>query len=1183
MELNTAMRFVMVRAQAEVVSARNSAIGIEHIFLGLLKLSELTADDFASASRHKERIDADIAAVRARLSDLGIDSSGMRSRLRHLLQTKELPGNEAELEEMLKAAGRMAAHRRDEDITAAAVLAAVLENPTPLMLEVYPFDKAAAKKAAAAPGSPEADRQDNELKGNKKSNKKDEQQSDHKDDQEEQPSEMGIGFLPALTTRIRQMRAGLLSTVQGQDHVVHAFAEGMFAAEVLAASDEKRKRPRAIFVFAGPPGVGKTFLAEQAAEALKLPYKRFDMSSFSDHQAYMNLIGFERSYQGAKPGTLTGFVRENPHSILLFDEIEKAHLNTIHLFLQILDAGRLADRFLEEDISFKDTIIIFTSNAGRSLYEGDARQNAAGIPRKTIVNALETEKNPQTGQPFFPAAITSRLATGWPLLFNHLQANDLEKISAGELKRFCGLFAKQYGITVSTDDLLATTLLFAEGGQADARTLRAQTELFFKNEIFKLCRLFNSDTFASVLEDLDSIRFEVETEHLPDDVQPIFQNSEKPEILIFGLPYLADACREKLPDFVFYQTTNHDEALKIAGERDLRLMLLDLGAREEFITPAGEDNRLEGHVLNLAAGQGTVNAFDYAPMAAAGIHEGNELFQSIRERLPELPVYLLETELLTIDSELEMSFVRAGARGKLARPREDFSVFGDELGAICQRLYMQNVAARLAGERLVLYYETAPKLSADKKEVLLRVRDLKLKRALAADDAGEVLTDAEKPDIRFADVIGAGEAKEELQFFINYLKNPKKFSAQGLKPPKGVLLYGPPGTGKTLLAKAMAGESGVAFIPAVASAFVTKYQGSGPEAVRALFKKARRYAPAIIFIDEIDAVGRARGGSNIGHGEEMALNALLTEMDGFSVDPKRPVFVLAATNFDVEEGRGGMGMIDAALARRFDRKVLVDLPNKDDRRQYIQMMLKKNKTHQVTEQMIERLAGRSTGLSLANMASVLELANRMAIKQNKPLDDGILDEAYELTKHGAQKNWGHEYLERVARHESGHAFLCYLGGNTPAYLTIVARGGHGGYMEHSDEETGPLQTKEALINRIRTSLGGRAAEIVYYGEKDGISTGASGDLETATRVARAMICNYGMDDKFGMAVMSPEEATRGPLAAKVSQRVSGIIKEEMANTVAIIQKDRARLDRMVGALLEKNKLTKEEMEELLNE
>ncbi|MFZ5975765.1 MAG: AAA family ATPase [Bacillota bacterium] len=1165
MDSSITMQFVMMRAQAELAAGNGAELAVEHVFLGILKLAELQPKDITPKEKYHSGIKEDIRQVRALLSEAGIDSSRARGQLRGMLRSYRFPENrniQAEMTSMMNTASQVAAAMGSEELTAAMALTVLLNDPIGVIGEIVPQS---GNKAVLQNGEPAAEAAVPIPKSNEQT--------------PDAASEMGLGFLPELTARIRTMRSKLLSTVCGQDHVVHAFSEGMFSAEVLAASDEKRRRPRAIFVFAGPPGVGKTFLAEQAAEALSIPYKRFDMSSFSDHQSYMNLIGFERSYQGAKPGTLTGFVKQHPHSILLFDEIEKAHLNTIHLFLQILDAGRLSDKYMDEDVSFKDTIIIFTSNAGRSLYEGDAKQNAAGIPRKTILNALETEKNPQTGQPFFPAAITSRMATGWPLLFNHLQANDLEKISAGEFKRFCELFHKQYGITVSADDLLASTLLFAEGGQADARTLRAQTELFFKNEIFKLCRLFNVDSFLSVLERLDSLRFEVDAVHLSADVLPLFQNNEKAEILIFGTPWFADACKEKLPGFVFYQTTNRDEALKIAGEKDIRLVLLDLSTRDETAAKNDESSLSP----NLAAATGTVNAFDFAPMAAASIHEGNELFSAIRERLPELPVYLLETELFKIDSELLMSFVRAGARGKLSAPTDDFTVFEDELEDICKRMYMQSVAARMAGERKVLYFETAPKFTPDKKEVVIRVRDLQLKRALAAEDAGEVLTDAEKPNIRFADVIGAGEAKEELQFFINYLKNPKKFSAQGLKPPKGILLYGPPGTGKTLLAKAMAGESGVAFIPAVASSFVTKYQGSGPESVRALFKKARRYAPAIIFIDEIDAVGRTRGGSDSAHGEEMALNALLTEMDGFSVDPKRPVFVLAATNFDVEEGKGGMGTIDAALARRFDRKIMVDLPNKDDRRQYIEMMLKKNKTHIVTEQMIERLAGRSTGMSLANMASVLELANRMAVKQNKPLDDALLDEAFELSRFGAEKNWGHEYLERVARHESGHAFLCYLGGNTPSYLTIVARGGHGGYMEHSDQDMGPLQTKEDLISRIRVSLGGRAAEIVYYGEKDGVSTGASGDLEQATRVARAMICNYGMDDEFGMAVMSAEEATRGPLAAKVSERVSAIIRDEMKNTVEIIAKNKHRMDRMVNALLEKNKLTREEMEALLDQ
>ena len=1159
MDFSASMKYVMMRAQAEAAAAKSGGEPtVEFLFLGLLKLAEIKAEGFAPASRHKQEIDADIEAVAALFKDVGIDTARTRSLLRRVVAGGANSGEQA-LASCLQAAATRALGRGEQNVWGQDMLAAILESPTDAILQVCPLKKREElqKSELRRPGK-EA--------GENKPNK---------------PEEMSRDFLPSLTNRIRHMRAKLLSTVHGQDHVVHAFTEGMFAAEVLSASDEKRKRPRAIFVFAGPPGVGKTFLAEQAAEALDIPFKRFDMSSFADHQSYMGLVGFEKSYQGAKAGTLTGFVKENPHCILLFDEVEKAHLNTIQLFLQILDAGRLSDRFLDEDIAFKDTIIIFTSNAGRSLYEGDAKQNAAGVPRKTLINALETEKNPQTGQPFFPAAITSRMATGWPLLFNHLQAHNLEKISSGEIERFCGLFEKQYGIRAEFDPLVPTALLFSEGGQADARTLRAQTELFFKNEVFKVCRLFNEEHFEMALSGVQKLRFTVETDKLPDAVRSLFFCDEKPEILLYGSPLFAARCREKLSGYIVYDTQNAEEALAIAGEKDIRLMLLDVAGRS--VAASYSFVQMQTVYEGFEASPMSAGAFDFSPMAAGMLHDGNRLFRSLRERLPELPVYLLETREFAIDPELLMSFVRAGARGKLEEPTDDFSVFEDQLFSISRELYVQGVAARLAAERKVLYYESAPKLSADKSEITVRLRDFSLKRATAADDADSILDDVEKPNVHFADVIGACDAKEELKFFIDYLKNSKKFSAQGLKPPKGVLLYGPPGTGKTMLAKSMAGESDVAFIPAVASAFVTKYQGSGPEAVRALFKKARRYAPAILFIDEIDAVGRKRGESNTSHGEEMALNALLTEMDGFSVDPKRPVFVLAATNFDVEEGQGGMGVIDPALVRRFDRRILVDLPNAGEREQFVRMLLKKNKTHTVSEEIIVRLGSRSAGMSPANLASVMELANRMAVKQQKPLDNAILDEAYELTKHGAKKDWGYEYLERVARHESGHAFLCYLGGHTPAYLTIVARGGHGGYMEHSAAEQSPLSTRQELIDRIRTSLGGRAAEIAYYGERDGISTGASGDLESATRVARAMICNYGMDAEFGMAVMSPEEATRGPLAAKVSERVSAIIREEMETTIRLIVQNRPRIDRMVDALMKKNKLSGAEMEDLLGE
>lgn len=1146
MEHSLSMQFVLMRANAEVKAAHSERLGIEHLFLGLLKLAELHADDiFTAPDVVKQIVDKDIDIVRERFAALDIDTTRTRGLLRYMVSAGISVDVDA-LNGCYDRASSKAEQRNSNSVWAQDMLSAILEGPTDTILQVCPIASNPSNNVDNVAGSP-------------------------------LQNEMSKDFLPNLTNRIRHMRAQLLSKVFGQDHVVHAFAEGIFAAEVLAASDEKRKRPRAIFVFAGPPGVGKTFLAEQAAEALALPYKRFDMSSFADHQSYMSLVGFEKSYHGAKEGTLTGFVRKNPHCILLFDEIEKAHTNTINQFLQVMDAGRLTDRYHDENISFRDTVIVFTTNAGSSLYDGEAKENAAGIPRKTILNALETEINPLTSQPFFPATITSRMATGWPLLFSHLQAHHLERISGTELLRVCGLFETQYGIKVKYDDLLPTALLLQEGGLADARVLRAQTELFFKNEVFKVCRLWGEQNFASALQSISGIHFSVETDSISDDVRLLFTNDEKPEILLYCSKEFSERCKKELPEYKIYHTQSIERAMEIVGEKDIRLALIDVTERNAATPYSGVTLPSFPSSQYSTYLQKNEGAFDYASMAAGAIHDGSHLFQSIHERVPELPVYLLETEDFSIDAELEMSFMRVGARGKLVEPKEDFSVFEDMLASICRELYMQSIAVKMSVERKALYFETAPKISSNKTEIVIRLRNFTIKRAIAADDMETILDNIEKPNIRFSDVVGAVDAKEELRFFIDYLKKPKRFTARGIKPPKGVLLYGPPGTGKTMLAKAMAGESDVTFIPCVATGFVTKYQGSGPEAIRTLFRRARKYAPAIIFIDEVDAIGRKRGQINSGHGEEMALNALLAEMDGFSVDPRRPVFVMAATNFDIEEGQGGIGVIDPALTRRFDCKILVDLPNAEEREEFIRLSLAKDGENIITDNMIKRLATRSMGMSPSDLATVIKAANRMALKSNAFLDDSILDEAFEQIKHGTKKDWGYEYLERVARHESGHALMGYLTGSTPSYLTIVARGDHGGYMEHVPDEHSPLLTRNELLSRIRVTLAGRAAEIVYYGDEEGISTGASGDLLQATKTASAIICRYGMDQEFGLCTIEPTETPSQNIVMKINE----ILARELNSAIEIVEKHRIEIDSLVTELMKKNKLSEQEITQLL--
>ncbi|MDR0575105.1 MAG: AAA family ATPase [Tannerella sp.] len=942
MNLSQTMHFVMTYARVETFVSGMKEMHPEHLFLGLLKLPGMTAGQISSASGNSFQIEEDIQTVAQNFHQAGIEPENGREKLRKLLFDEKPPGDgETLIAELLtKAAGRT----NKDALSAADVLTVLLREPTPLITSAFALDK-----NSPIPKLNEAS----------EAIKKGE----------------GVKFLTLFSERIRETRHTLLNKVFGQDHAVHAFAEGLFSAEILAEADDGRLQPRAIFVFAGPPGVGKTFLAEQAAGRLSIPFKRFDMSSFADHQAHSNLIGFAPSYKDARPGLLTGFVRDNPYSILLFDEIEKAHLNTIQLFLQILDAGILYDDFLDKTISFKDTIIIFTTNAGKQLYEGEPKKTAAGFSRKTILNALERDVDPQTGLPFFPPTICSRLATGYLILFNHLQACDLEKISEGEFFRSCALFEKRYRIKVDTDPLLSTAILLSEGGWTDARILKAQTGLFFKNEIFKLLG-FSDNHSETSLKKIESIRFSISIDDLPLTVKHLFEDPARPEILLFGNALSGEALKKALPDITIHQTIDVYEALRITAERDIAFVF------------SGIDN---------------------TPIPDIPLHKTRNFFNLLRKRVPDMPVYLLIPGTIPANHELLSAFIRAGARDILVLPEENTDLFASEIATIIRQTHRQSIATSFAAQHKTLFFETSIAFSSKNKQAIIHLREFGIRRAIQAADHNMILDEIEKPDVRFDDVVGVSEAKEELSLFIEYLKNPRKFAALGLKPPKGVLLYGPPGTGKTLLAKAMAGESDATFIPASANALVASCQNNGSNAIRELFNRAQRYTPAIIFIDEIEAIGKSGKKSIAGDYEKMALKILLAEMESVPVDFKHPVFILAATNSEIEESNWGSEIIDASLVRRFSRKIRIGLPDKKDRDRYLRMVLDKRKNHQISEHMIAYLTDRSVDFSLADLESVLDLSYRIAAKKNVPVSDKILEEAFDASHPGEKKYWDNEY------------------------------------------------------------------------------------------------------------------------------------------------------------------------------
>lgn len=952
-----------------------------------------------------------------------------------------------------------------------------------------------------------------------------------------------------LIKKTKQLYSDLLAKVKGQDDAVRMFVQGYFQAEVLQGADPEQKRPAATFLFAGPPGVGKTLLASNTAEMLGLPFRRFDMSEYTNPSAVDTFIGTESSYKGEK-GVVTQFVKANPRSIILFDEVEKAHTKIIYLFLQMLDGGVLTDARSGEQISFRDTIVIFTTNVGKKLYEGTRGTNLSSTPAAVILDALQTEINPATGAPAFPGAICSRLASGNIIMFNHLGIHTLLDIVEGEFHKSIQLLKERYGFEIELDPRLAPLFLFNQSGDVDARIATGKSGLLIKNELYEFGRHVKDP--EAVFDNLEKIQFIVEIPESDPDIRSLFINEDCVDILMVTDKNVseADCVGTK---FRLHTATTVEEAVDAVKTKDIAFVIIDVlysvyDSERKFLS------------------QDDINSL------------GLDCFAQICEKVSDMPIYLVENK--DMDLEDKATFLRMGARGFL-RENEDGQIRAEDILDLVESVHLQERADDLVRRGRVVNYDTAQYLSDDNKLAIIRFYDFKLRQAIAGDTQKLMLSEVSRPSDRFEDVIGAEDAKSDLKFFVNFMQNPRKFMLEGHKPPKGILLYGPPGTGKTMLARAMAGECNVSFFPTTANNFFSKWVGETEENIRNLFASAKRYAPSIIFIDEIDAIGKERTGDSSAHHTEKALNQLLTEMDGFEVDPKCPVFVIAATNFDLDGSKSGKASsMDPALMRRFDSRIYVDLPKEKERKQYIELVLrKKHQEDKVSESAIKNLAERSTGMSLAILQNILELGFRNAAKQNVSLNDEIFLNAFEEFQYGEKREWNEEYYRSVAVHESGHAYLNWISGDAPSFVTIVSRGDFGGYMMPGNDEKTPNYTREQLLGKIRTSLAGRAAEIVFFGQESGVNTGASSDLEHATHYAMNMVCRYGMTSG-SLISLNPETILKSSLADDFIHKVNELLDEEMTNTIQLIEEGRAYIDHLSQELVRENQLVGDRIVEI---
>ena len=442
--------------------------------------------------------------------------------------------------------------------------------------------------------------------------------------------------------------------------------------------------------------------------------------------------------------------------------------------------------------------------------------------------------------------------------------------------------------------------------------------------------------------------------------------------------------------------------------------------------------------------------------------------------------------------------------------------------------------------------------------------------------------------VTFKDVAGLDEEKEEVEELIDFLKSPKKFQKLGARIPKGVLLVGPPGTGKTLLAKSVAGEANVPFYYISGSEFVELFVGVGASRVRDMFKQAKQTAPCLIFIDEIDAVGRQRGaGLGGGHDErEQTLNQLLTEMDGFGAN--EGIIVLAATNRP--------DVLDPALLRpgRFDRQVTVNLPDVKGREEILKVHAR-NKTF-APNVSLANVAKRTIGFSGADLENLLNEAALLAVRRDKNyITMSELDEAHDRVLMGPAKK-SHKYSQKekeiVAYHEAGHAVVGIKleGANDVQKITIIPRGSAGGYNLMMPKEEKFLSTKKELLESISGLLGGRVAEEITFND---ITTGAHNDFEKATKIARAMVTEYGMSD-LGPVQYEHQESSvflgrdynksqnfSSQRAYEIDEEVRRIIEEQYEKTKEILENNKELLKLIAEALLEHETITKEEIDYLV--
>lgn len=1122
------------------------ALSVEYVMVGLMKICDPKGFSIDWLSKKKwpmDSVNKELQLLRDFAQNRNFAwGSDQRTALREHLPEPGL----SEITEFTFREAHAVAHAQNDEVTTLDWLAAVLEMPTEL-LKQFVFLPALDNLSAHAPES--------ELRNCEKEN------------EEEVPAgapydEKKLREMFRVAGEKRRLKEQLLQKIIGQNEAVDTFVQGIATTRFSEGMDSS-ERPRGIFLFAGPPGVGKTFLAESGAEAMGFPFIRFDMSEFRNgDDSISQLFGVDSSWKNSHSGVLTSFVsecnRKGTPFVMLFDEIEKAGHNVLNTFLQILDAGRATDKRTKDVVSFRNAYLIFTTNAGRSLYR-DGRQPPFGIPQKLIAQAIQEDKDPLTGKHFFPQALLSRFRSGYMVMFRHLSVADLLQIGQKEMKKYADMFCQCYGTAVSIQKEIPLLLLLKMGGNCDARVFRAESQALVQRQLLQMIDAVDYQKARKALQQKNAIHFCVRRDEKKQLERIIGGQNRKSMLLVV--------------------TGNQKDTGKIIEALESCGNVLGGDCFEEAVQKlqAGEW-KPSALVIQLTEKSGTAYSIPNAMLLSSGYRECAPLLKLANRFRSVFPTIVLipEQDNNPTAANLAKEIRTLGAYEVLPY-REPGRWDMGELRSLLRRseneYILQQAVTRFARERKALTFDISPKV--EKEGISIRLQNFAEQTFLSEKDEEDLKRgyspSRQDRSVTFESYIGGEQIKEELKDVITYLKDPEEYLTTGRSAPRGLLLYGPAGTGKTYLAKALANEAGVHFEAANGSSFVGIYAGTGPQAVRELFERARRFSPAIVFIDEIDSIGQMRRGEMGARAEENTLNMLLSEMDGFDKDPERPVFVVAATNFDVEGS--GLRVLDAALVSRFSRRQYIGLPDEDCRWRYLKKQVEEKHLYLVTESGLDHLARRTIGMSYRLLDNVVE----KALSMNVEVTDKVLSDAVDEVRYGQKKLYSPADMERIAWHEAGHALVSTLLGQIPEVVTIVSRGDYGGYVMPAREENSFGYTKPELLQQVQICLAGRSAELLHYGQDKGLSSGPSRDLQQAGKLLTHYVCDYGMDDKLGIVYLSkPEDPPE-----YIRKRISELLQEHADAVMQLLQRHAKILEKFVEELLECNQMSKEQIQQFI--